>query len=61
MKGNTKMTKRTGMGFSPGLVAMSIKEPIKTMKERGLVRCSGLTDHHTLETGSKEYSMEEGK
>lgn len=38
MKENTKMTKRTGMGFSLGQVAMSIKELIKTMKERGLVR-----------------------
>lgn len=54
---STSKIRRMDMAFLHGSLEMYTKATMSMMREMDMVRCTGLMDHATVESGSKVFSM----
>lgn len=58
MKESTRMIRKMAMEYLNGSLVMSIKAITKMMKEKDMVKCSGLMGQLIKDSGDKEFNME---
>lgn len=60
-KVNTRLTRKMGMAFSIGRVAICTKVITKTMSVMSMVKCTGWMGLVIKENGSMEFNMDKEK